>query len=82
MGQVGRGVELADGFTQSLLEELDYTIEADNMAAVAAAGEADQVAIPHVYADLSSATVLVMIAIRAWPRRTPCWICSIHPPKV
>src|SRR5215213_3429071 len=44
----------------SLLKELDYTIEADNMAAVAAAGEAEQVAIPHVYADLSSATVLVM----------------------
>jgi len=59
----GRSVgvlELADGFTQSLLEELDYTIEADNMAAVAAAGEAEQVTIPHVYADLSSATVLVM----------------------
>jgi ubiquinone biosynthesis protein len=59
----GRSVgvlELADGFTHSLLEELDYTIEADNMAAVAAAGDAQQVAIPHVYADLSSATVLVM----------------------
>jgi ubiquinone biosynthesis protein len=59
----GRSVgvlELADGFTQSLLEELDYTIEADNMASVAAAGDAEQVAIPHVYADLSSATVLVM----------------------
>jgi ubiquinone biosynthesis protein len=51
---------LADGFADSLREELDYTIEAENMAAVAAAGGADRLAIPAVYPEVSSPTVLVM----------------------
>ena len=51
---------LAEGFAQSLTEELDYTIEADNMAAVASGGGTPAVRIPTVYPDLSGPSVLVM----------------------
>ncbi len=51
---------LAEGFAQSLTEELDYTIEADNMAAVASGEAMPAVRIPTVYPDLSGPSVLVM----------------------
>lgn len=51
---------LAEGFADSLAEELDYTIEADNMAAVAAASRPEDLAVPEVYRELSAPTVLVM----------------------
>ena len=51
---------LTNGFADSLAEELDYTIEADNMAAVAAASRPEDLAIPEVYRELSAPTVLVM----------------------
>lgn len=60
-------MNLADGFANSLNEELDYTIEADNIAAVAATGGANGVAIPEVYADLSGHVVLVMRRLTGMP---------------
>lgn len=62
---------LADGFADALREELDFRIEARNMAVVAAAAEArggDRgLAIPKVYLDLSSSPILVMERIRGIP---------------
>jgi ubiquinone biosynthesis protein len=54
---------LAQGFAASLAEELDYTVERDNMRAVAVGGADGQdtaIAIPHAYENYSSSTVLVM----------------------
>lgn len=52
--------QLADGFAASLTEELDYRIEADNVAAVAAATpRGGSLRIPAVLDQLSSSTVLV-----------------------
>jgi ubiquinone biosynthesis protein len=58
---------LAEGFADSLAEELDYTIEADNMAAVAAASRADELAVPEAYRELSGPTVLVMQRLAGTP---------------
>lgn len=54
---------LADGFADSLREELDYRVELDNMRAVGVALERagrDRVRVPRAHADLSSARVLVL----------------------
>ena len=51
---------LARGFADSLREELDYLIEADNMRALRATLDADAVRIPRVYEEFSSARLLVM----------------------
>ncbi|MEU1310639.1 AarF/UbiB family protein [Streptomyces cinnamoneus] len=55
--------ELGNGFSASVLEELDFRIEARNSASVAAAcngHDADApVRVPRVYSELSSARVLV-----------------------
>ncbi|WP_436499445.1 ABC1 kinase family protein [Actinokineospora sp. HUAS TT18] len=57
-------VALADGFSAALLEELDFRVEARNVAAVAAAsgGHAPDAAVrlPVVHEELSSERVLVM----------------------
>ncbi len=63
-------VALAEGFAAALREELDFRVEAGNLAAVSAAngplngpaldGEAAQVVIPHAHHDLSTRRVLVM----------------------
>ncbi len=54
-------VKMAEGFAASLQEELDYRIEVDNTQAVAAAAGPDSpLKIPHVYAEFSSASVLVI----------------------
>lgn len=59
---------LADGFATSLVEELDYRIEADNVAAVTSALPADScVRIPAVLTDLSSDTVLVQEQLSGLP---------------
>ncbi len=50
---------LAEGFAAALAEELDFTIEARNITAVAAAGHPD-VALPRVHKGLSTDRVLVM----------------------
>lgn len=52
---------LAEGFAESLREELDYTVELDNTRAVAATlTDNDRIVVPETFADLSSATLLVM----------------------
>jgi ubiquinone biosynthesis protein len=56
-------VTLAAGFAVALREELDFRIEAANLAAVGAAGQAGDaggVVIPRAYHDLSTRKVLVM----------------------
>ncbi|CRK56372.1 Ubiquinone biosynthesis monooxygenase UbiB [Alloactinosynnema sp. L-07] len=57
-------VALAEGFATALLEELDFRVEARNLASVAAAsgGHAPDAAVklPVVHAELSSERVLVM----------------------
>ena len=59
---------MADGFAESLHEELDYRIEVDNTQAVAAAAGPDsQLKIPHVYDEFSSATVLVIERLSGIP---------------
>lgn len=52
-------VALADGFAAAVLEELDFRIEARNIATVAAAEDA-RVRLPHVHATLCTERVLVM----------------------
>ena len=51
---------LARGFADSLREELDYLIEADNMRALRATLDADTVRVPRVYEEFSTARLLVM----------------------
>jgi len=57
-------VTLADGFAVALREELDFRVEARNLAAVSAAAdgpeEEETVVIPAAYHDLSTRRVLVM----------------------
>ncbi|GAB3737577.1 ABC1 kinase family protein [Nocardiopsis nanhaiensis] len=53
-------VELAEGFAQALLEELDFEVEAANIAAVAEATTDSPVRIPLVYEAYTSRRVLVM----------------------
>ncbi|TQL77940.1 ubiquinone biosynthesis protein [Stackebrandtia endophytica] len=54
--------DLADGFADALREELDFRIEARNLATVAAAGgtRPGPVVLPKAYQQLSSERVLVM----------------------
>jgi ubiquinone biosynthesis protein len=53
-------VKLAEGFAAALREELDFRIEAGNLAAVGAAASSDGIVIPRAYHDLSTRRVLVM----------------------
>lgn len=54
--------DLARGFASSLEEELDYTVELENMRAIEHALDAGtfQVRVPHAYAELSGERLLVM----------------------
>src|SRR5918996_286935 len=52
--------DLADGFAAALYEELDFSIEARNLASVAATHSAEDVAIPGAHPGLSTRRVLVM----------------------
>ncbi|ALE04855.1 hypothetical protein AL755_03440 (plasmid) [Arthrobacter sp. ERGS1:01] len=56
---------LAAGFGDSLREELDYGIEAENMRAIAAA--APSLKIPKVFGEFSSDTILVMEYVEGTP---------------
>ncbi len=58
-------VGLAEGFSQSLKEELDYRVEIANMQAVAAAS--DLVRIPTPYPELSGRRLLVMERLDGQP---------------
>jgi ubiquinone biosynthesis protein len=51
---------LAEGYAVGLREELDFRIEAANLAAASAASAAPGVVIPRVHHDLSTQKVLVM----------------------
>ncbi len=57
-------VALADGFADSLHEELDYTVEVGNMRSVAAASD---LLVPTPYPELSSERVIVMQRIAGRP---------------
>ncbi|MER6798332.1 ABC1 kinase family protein [Amycolatopsis mediterranei] len=58
--------ELADGFAAALAEELDFTIEARNIGAIAATGSPD-VGLPKVHKGLSTDRVLVMSRLAGRP---------------
>ncbi|WUH98817.1 AarF/UbiB family protein [Spirillospora sp. NBC_00431] len=62
-------VDLADGFAAALREELDFRVEARNVASVAAAATArgSDVVIPHPYDDLCTGRVLVMQRLHGTP---------------
>ncbi|MDE3724894.1 AarF/UbiB family protein [Nocardiopsis sp. N85] len=53
-------VDLAEGFAEALVEELDFEVEAANIAAVAEAAHDSPVRIPRVYDAYTSRGVLVM----------------------
>ncbi len=53
-------VTLSEGFAAALREELDFRVEAGNLAAVGAATSMDGIVIPRAYHDLSTRRVLVM----------------------
>lgn len=70
----GRGigvVDLANGFAMALREELDFRVEARNLAVIGAAvatrGGDRGLYVPKVYAELSSERVLVMERIAGVP---------------
>ena len=51
---------LADGFAAAMNEELDFTVEAQNLARVMATHELEGVVLPSVHPELSTRRVLVM----------------------
>jgi ubiquinone biosynthesis protein len=59
-GRSTGAVDLARGFARAVHEELDFGIEAGNMAAVAGAMTDDSVLVPKPYPALCTARVLVM----------------------
>jgi ubiquinone biosynthesis protein len=63
-------VDLADGFAAALTEELDFRVEARNIAAVSAVGNDGEIALPTVHSDLSSERVLVMRRLDGTPVRS------------
>jgi ubiquinone biosynthesis protein len=63
-------VDLADGFAAALVEELDFRVEARNIAAVSAVGTGADIALPTVHSALSSERVLVMRRLDGTPVRT------------
>ncbi|MDQ0377734.1 ABC1 kinase family protein [Amycolatopsis thermophila] len=62
-------LDLAEGFRAALTEELDFRVEARNLAAVAAAETGSAVTLPAVHADLSGERVLVMRRLDGVPVR-------------
>jgi ubiquinone biosynthesis protein len=63
-------VDLADGFAVALAEELDFRVEARNVAAVAAAYTGTAVTVPTVHSELSGERALVMARLDGAPVRT------------
>jgi ubiquinone biosynthesis protein len=63
-------VDLADGFAAALGEELDFRVEARNIAAVADAYTGTEVTMPTVHSELSGERVLVMSRLDGSPVRT------------
>lgn len=62
-------VDLADGFAAALAEELDFRVEARNIAAVTAA-DSSAISLPIVHTELSGERVLVMHRLDGAPVRT------------
>ncbi|MEU4739558.1 AarF/UbiB family protein [Actinosynnema sp. NPDC023658] len=62
--------DLAAGFSAALREELDFRVEARNLAAVRAASADTDVVLPAVHADLCTARVLVMQRLEGVPVRS------------
>ncbi|MCE6998053.1 AarF/UbiB family protein [Saccharothrix sp. S26] len=62
--------DLAAGFTAALREELDFRVEARNLAAVRAASTGTDVVLPAVHEDLCTARVLVMQRLDGVPVRS------------
>lgn len=59
---------LAEGFAESLREELDYTVELANTRAVAAGlRPTDRIVVPDTFPELSGPTVLVMAMLDGVP---------------
>lgn len=64
-------VDLVEGFAAALTEELDFRVEARNMAAVdATRTDESTMSMPTVFAELSSERVLVMRLLDGSPIRT------------
>lgn len=62
-------LDLATGFSVALREELDFRVEARNLATVAAASVGQDVGLPAVHEDLCTARVLVMQRLSGVPMR-------------
>ncbi|MFD1148880.1 ABC1 kinase family protein [Saccharothrix hoggarensis] len=62
--------DLAAGFSTALLEELDFRVEARNLAAVRAASPDPGVVLPAVHEDLCTERVLVMERLDGVPVRS------------
>ncbi|TDV41706.1 ABC1 kinase family protein [Actinophytocola oryzae] len=62
-------VDLADGFAAALTEELDFRVEARNIAAVSAVDTTTAVTLPTVHMELSGERVLVMRRLDGTPVR-------------
>ncbi|MFI6538164.1 ABC1 kinase family protein [Nonomuraea sp. NPDC050547] len=65
-GRSLRVFTLAKGFAASLEEELDYTVELDNLRSVSATLDGG-IAVPEVVEEHSSGTLLVMTRLRGTP---------------
>lgn len=52
--------DLIDGFADSLIDELDYRVEADNMRALRDSLARHEVGVPEVYENLSGRRLLIM----------------------
>ena len=67
-GRAAGLVDLADGFTRAIREELDFNIEARNIAAVRASVlDESEVVLPEPYEALCTERVLVMRRLRGVP---------------
>lgn len=60
-------MNLAQGFAQSLVEELDYTVEMANTRAIGQSAAGSPVVVPAILEDLSSRRLLVMERIDGVP---------------
>ncbi|MGH7919418.1 MAG: ABC1 kinase family protein [Candidatus Dormibacteraceae bacterium] len=61
-------VDLAEGFAAAIEEELDFRIEAQNLASAwAARSDASRIRLPKLYAELSTGRVLVMEHLNGTP---------------
>ncbi len=72
-------VDLADGFAAALTEELDFRVEARNIAAVGAVDTGADVSVPTVHTELSSERVLVMGLLDGEPVRAA--VGSVEPER-